>query len=1057
LVCIAFANVFSKGYLGKEASLSAGKEASLSTCRKALLSNGSGQAIRSNPTQKKRGDLHFYPCCKRCKQFVAVLWKLFLLLFFLEFLFNFNYLKNIRLFLICFFYLLCANVFAQSNHAFTQSISLSTKDGLSSNNVYAFCQDHFGVIWIATDAGITRYDGVHCKQYSSLDGLPDNEIIGLAAEKNGTVWASTLTNQLVMYNPKLDRFVESNFLEKIRHQDSLLQSYLYIAPMCDNGINAIFQKVQFKIVDQQVKDVKKYSDHFGQIELGFKNKNQINLSWGKISKENSELKLFSNQANDSLLLNYSSFDILKSFFYSNDHLLIFGISNLYHINVNQKGTLTQKLIQIPMDHLISYGCIKDDWFIYISKDEHVRILDLKTHQIIYKSEKIPLAKSCFLASNGILFVGTQVNGVLMFKPPNIQKIELSDNANNGSIISLQMHQQHLYIGNNQNEIIYLQNAKPIFVNRNGSNKESVHEIYSTPYGLLECADGSSTLNNKYLCVSGLPYSINGKAACIASDSIAYIGTHQELYQLHLPSATLTRLNKAVNRVSCLQLLTSNQLMIGTSNGLKMFDLQKNSLSDFNLNQSILKKRINALYINPQKIVFVGTADNGLIVIYQNKIIAQISLPQHLLHQHVICIKPIDDKRILIGTKKGLSQLSYQFNPEKFTYTIQNKFLVDGQSKLEVLSLLVSKDSIYAGTNRGLYCLPKQFAILENNLIPHLLHCKINQRDTIVASNYQLSNNQKDIQLQFSVTDFEQQFLCLKYKLDDDDWIQLNDITLNMRLNNGTHRLQIAAFNINGVQNPNPLILLFDIQTPFYLSTWFWVLMGILAVLAFQYFFYRQKINRKIQQMQQQQALDKQRLKITADLHDDIGSSLSSIQVNSNVANQLLSKNKEEDARKVISRIENQAQEVSDKIGNMIWSIKPVSENQISLSGRIKQIAYSMLADTGMTYQLLIDPRLDNIILDFTKRKNIILICKEAINNIIKYSKSSTASISLQREEGSANIILQIMDNGIGFDTNVASGNGLGNMQRRAAEMNGQFTIDTALGKGTKIEIVFVPE
>jgi signal transduction histidine kinase len=214
-------------------------------------------------------------------------------------------------------------------------------------------------------------------------------------------------------------------------------------------------------------------------------------------------------------------------------------------------------------------------------------------------------------------------------------------------------------------------------------------------------------------------------------------------------------------------------------------------------------------------------------------------------------------------------------------------------------------------------------------------------------------------------------------------------------------------------------------------------------------FNRRKFAKQQQEFQQQLALEKQRNKITADLHDDIGATLSSLQINSSVANQLLDKNPKE-AHKVLDKIENQSQNLADKISDIIWSMKPGKEEFMVMSLRIKNFANDILGSTNINYKIQIDPNADVLIKDITTRKNIVLIIKEAINNVAKYSKASQLDIKIELINN--DIKIQIIDNGIGFDINQTKGNGIGNMQKRVEESNGKIAIISSINNGTSILI-----
>ena len=222
-----------------------------------------------------------------------------------------------------------------------------------------------------------------------------------------------------------------------------------------------------------------------------------------------------------------------------------------------------------------------------------------------------------------------------------------------------------------------------------------------------------------------------------------------------------------------------------------------------------------------------------------------------------------------------------------------------------------------------------------------------------------------------------------------------------------------------------------------------------------WWFNHRKFEQQKNAFQQQLALEQQRNKITADLHDDIGATLSSLQINSAVANQLLNKNPKE-AQNVLEKIETQSQNLADKMGDIIWSLKPGKEEFMTMSTRIKNFVNEILVSTDIKYSIQTDPILDNLIRDITLRKNIVLIIKKGVNNVAKYSKASQLNIKL----GWVNniITIEIIDNGIGFEINDASGNGIANMRKRVEELNGDFNITSISKQGTTIfvNIPFIP-
>lgn len=244
-----------------------------------------------------------------------------------------------------------------------------------------------------------------------------------------------------------------------------------------------------------------------------------------------------------------------------------------------------------------------------------------------------------------------------------------------------------------------------------------------------------------------------------------------------------------------------------------------------------------------------------------------------------------------------------------------------------------------------------------------------------------------------------------------------------------------------------------IATPFYLQAWFFITFGIIFGGIILALYSHQKLTKQRRVFQQQLALEIQRKNITADLHDDIGASLSSLQVNSAVANQLINKDVTQ-AKLILHKIETQSKDLADKMGDIIWSMKPGREESMPMSSRIKNFANDILSATNIDYTIQIDKEIDALIQDITSRKNIVFITKEAINNAVKYSGASHLFIQLTKSNNK--VLLTITDNGIGFNNSLAAGNGINNMYKRAKEINGTLSIISESGTSINVQIPIIP-
>ena len=195
-----------------------------------------------------------------------------------------------------------------------------------------------------------------------------------------------------------------------------------------------------------------------------------------------------------------------------------------------------------------------------------------------------------------------------------------------------------------------------------------------------------------------------------------------------------------------------------------------------------------------------------------------------------------------------------------------------------------------------------------------------------------------------------------------------------------------------------------------------------------------------------------RNRISRDLHDDIGATLSSIKIYGELANTVLD-NKPEQSKAMIGKITEQSKDLMQRMGDVIWSMKPVEEDNNAFTTRVKNYSNELLSPKNITCNTDIDEAMCRKINNPLIRKHILLIVKEALNNIAKYSGASQANISFKLVD--AKLVLKIEDNGQGF-SNAAnmSGNGLGNIRQRCEQCKGTCTIESEAGKGVTISAIF---
>jgi signal transduction histidine kinase len=267
---------------------------------------------------------------------------------------------------------------------------------------------------------------------------------------------------------------------------------------------------------------------------------------------------------------------------------------------------------------------------------------------------------------------------------------------------------------------------------------------------------------------------------------------------------------------------------------------------------------------------------------------------------------------------------------------------------------------------------------------------------------------------------------------------------------GSYRFEMRAANGDGVWNESAASLPVEVLPYFWEAPWFRrIAAGIFAIAAIGmgWTVARARTRRQLAALEAQNAREHERARIARDLHDDLGASLTEISLMA----QLAAEEQTDSAlpREALPEIAAKAQFVVGTLDEIVWAVNPRHDTLNSLAEYLGAFAGEFLEAAGITLRLDIPRGLPSIVLDAERRHNVFLAAREALNNAVKHSGASEIALQLRADE--KNMIITISDNGRGFDsTPEPRGEGARNISTRLTQMGGVCTIDSAIGKGTKI-------
>jgi two-component sensor histidine kinase len=259
---------------------------------------------------------------------------------------------------------------------------------------------------------------------------------------------------------------------------------------------------------------------------------------------------------------------------------------------------------------------------------------------------------------------------------------------------------------------------------------------------------------------------------------------------------------------------------------------------------------------------------------------------------------------------------------------------------------------------------------------------------------------------------------------------------------GTYRFRVIACNNDGVWNNAgaslPLVFL-----PHYWQTW-WFKLAIPTALALVLAaFYRARVARL-------RAVERLRVQIAADLHDDVGARLTKVAMVTEFMDRETGDG--EHSKPHIQNIAKTTREIIQAMDEIVWTINPKNDTLDNLANYVFQYAQEYFQHSGVRCRVDLPAGLPNHAISTEQRHNLFMAIKEALNNVVKHAGATEARIGLTAHDGK--ITIQIRDNGRGFslDKVNGTGNGLENMRQRLRRIGGRVILESEPGAGTKITL-----
>ncbi len=1006
----------------------------------------------------------------------------------------------------------CRHAPAQSPYRYFNN--LNVKDGLSNNKVNCLLQDRRGFLWIGTNDGLNRFDGKHFTIFRNRPHntatISGNRISDMLEDEDGLLWIATSDGGLTKYDyrmPASGQFTQYKYIPgdsatiPVNIINALVQDkagYLWLA---SSGRSVIRFNKKTGVFTQPVKKGTKtalslFLDASGVLWVGREGGGLLKIDTRTLAYQNDENynNLYAKLPHAAITSLYG--DKQQNIWYGSWDKIVYRFNNKL-----QKEESFKK--EEGNDHSFNEDDARDftedgDGNLWIAgRYKGLHIYDLKK-EIFYNYQHDPAREgtiadnqvNClFKDSKGLIWLGTE-KGVSIYNPAQQFFIQtfLPPAKEDILIYDFYKEGEALLIGTSNG--IYIQDLftgqivhRPIFFKNNPLAVTSFYkdggQLYiGTDYSVFLYEPATNTIRllpgtekdivmNKIIdsrVVSMLKDSIENRPVLLASPYghyIAYYDLEKKTWVSRMDSVKkiIQRYEIRDNLIRKFYQQSNGTIWLATAkSGLAKWIGQTSRVvthyeNDPSKNQTISNNNVYDIAEDPRGNLYVSTYGGGL-----NYFNTRTSQFFHLAgSSNLLEGISIDGRNNVWMITNGNLE---KYNPSTQSFT--------GFTLPDIAKSGGVRGNIYRDNKNGMYAAGLNFFIrFEPARIPDSsmqpITCftdfrifNVSYGELMLKKNIVLKYNQNYFTIEFAAPAFFNGEVQYEYMLEnfDKEWVDAGTINTAgySNLEAGNYVFKVRATNKKGDWDQQQASLIIRIRPPFWRTWWFYLLCAI-ATGGAVYGFYLYRIN----ELTKRQAM---RNKIAQDLHDNVGSTLSSISVYSQVAQIYNEQQKSQDLKGILEKIGTASVEMIGEMSDTVWAINPRNDNMETILQRMESFARPLLAARGISFDFTYNKATTHLNLEMSQRKNFYLIFKEAVNNALKYSGCSRLKVLITTVHQT--LCLEVSDNGKGFEEEKLkermkkslSGNGLTNMRRRAAEMKGTCTIASEPGKGTTVTLRF---
>ena len=939
------------------------------------------------------------------------------------------------------------------------------EDGLIQSQVNNLSLDNQHRLWIATYGGACRFDGKGFTSWARQNGMPGNFVNSVFIDKSDNVWFGTQSGLAELSGKKISTYKLPADMGTGRVRNVVQDG---------NGtIWAIINSRLFKIKGNSANEVWVRDTIRGTLSCLF-----IHRS-GRLMASLYRRGLYCLDHGRWLkIVPYPAADkdlYVEKIIADKDDpnkLYLLTYTGIYVVTDNKLQPFETKLISSTKNYLLSLAQDNDKNF-WIGTTSGIYYL--KNHQLIHFGSRNGLTDNAVTdvyhdADNNLWFA-TQGNGLFKYEgnhiitldrsqgmPDNEVVMSLVKDKNNDVIMGIDGAGLIRYSGNK---------LSPIKIPGKDDQLQRVIYLYKDSKDVLWIGTHGGLWSydkNIFKPVNELAsYSINGIAEdaggtlwAIAHNDCFYLENHQ-----------VKQLKGFTGLASSIITLGRDSVMIGTDDGITLV-ANKHIEKDFIIDA--VKTSDVFCMLKYRDLVIIGTDDRGIFTWNRtNGEVQNYGLKDGLNSTAVYSLAADDNGVIWAGTGRGVNRLIFNSNNEDFI--VSNS----GGSKTMIFeanqnAALFADDKIWIGTTKGAilydphsngpHSAPPHVMIQSVRLIPQIPSNSW-ENSTAVTEGEKLSHGDNHLAISFlGVYLNDPGGISYRYKLQGLDSGFSAPVKNNVvdfpSLPPGNYTFRVKAEAADGTPSANTASFSFTVTPPFYQTVWFrvaGVAFFILLGIAIQNYRYRSKINRQkvIEAARNEESL-KIRQQTAEDFHDELGNKLTRITVLSEILDTKMDRT-QTDQKKLLEQIRQNAALLYNGTKDVLWALNPQSDNLYEILSHIKDFGTELFMDTAIDFEFTgIDESLNLVKLPMEYSRNVPMIFKELLNNILKHAHATEVTLDLAEVQRNS-IHLVLKDNGCGFETSAAhKGQGISNVLTRVKRVGGKMEIKSCKGHGTVVDL-----